>query len=375
MKVKASQAQELKKALESIPDSRKANGLRHRQASVLAIALCAVISGCRSFLAIGEWASRCTQNMLKRLGCYFHEEKQCYTAPSESTIRRVLQSMDIEAMEPAFNNWLSSLSEGQAEALAVDGKVLKGARDDDNNQVHLLSAVLHGQGLTIAQLKVESKTNEIPALLTLLEPLNIKGKVVTADALHTQKKTAKYLVQDKEAHYLFTVKENQPTLRADIAAIDMDKEKPHHETTNKGHGRVENRKIWVSSELNDYLDFPYVGQVFCIVCNVFDCKKQTEREEKVYGITDLTPKEASPERLLKLNRGHWEIENRSHYVRDVTFDEDRSQVRTQNGPQVMASLRNFAIGTLRVVKKAKNIASALRDIAASPRLALQIIGL
>jgi predicted transposase YbfD/YdcC len=190
MKVKASQAQELKKALESIPDSRKANGLRHRQASVLAIALCAVISGCRSFLAIGEWASRCTQNMLKRLGCYFHEEKQCYTAPSESTIRRVLQSMDIEAMEPAFNNWLSSLSEGQAEALAVDGKVLKGARDDDNNQVHLLSAVLHGQGLTIAQLKVESKTNEIPALLTLLEPLNIKGKVVTADDLHTQKKNS-----------------------------------------------------------------------------------------------------------------------------------------------------------------------------------------
>jgi predicted transposase YbfD/YdcC len=374
MKVKASQAQELKKALESIPDNRKVNGLRHSQASVLAIAICAVISGCQSFLAIGEWANRCTQNMLRRLGCYFHEKKQCHTAPSESTIRRVLQSMDVEKMEPAFNNWQSSLVEGQAEALAVDGKVLKGARDDDN-QVHLLSAVLHGQGLTIAQLKVESKTNEIPSLRTLLEPLNIKGKVVTVDALHTQKKTAEYLVEEKEAHYLFTVKENQPTLRADIADLNMDKKAPHHETIDKGHGRVENRKIWVSTELNDYLDFPHVGQVFCINRNVFDCKKQTEREETVYGITDLTHKEASPERLLKLNRGHWEIENRSHYVRDVTFDEDRSQVRTQNGPQVMASLRNFAIGTLRVVKKAGNIASALRDIAARPSLALQMIGL
>ena len=155
----------------------------------------------------------------------------------------------------------------------------------------------------------------------------------------------------------------------------MDKTEPHYKTTNKGHGRVENREIWVSTELNDYLDFPYVGQVFCINRNVFDCKKQTEREETVYGITDLTPNEANPKRLLELNRGHWEIENRSHYVRDVTFDEDRSQVRTQNGPQVMASLRNFAIGTLRVVKKAGNIASALRDIAAKPRLALQMIGL
>jgi len=376
MKVTASQAKELKNILKSIPDSRKAKGLRHSQASVLAVAICAVLSGCRSFIAIGEWASRCTQNMLKRLGCYFHEAKQCHTPPSEPTIRRVLQSADIEAMEPAFNNWLSSLLEGgQDEALAVDGKVLKGARDADNKQVQLLSAVLHGQGITIAQQRVESKTNEIPALRTLLEPLNIKGKVVTVDALHTQKKTANYLVDEKEAHYLFIVKDNQPTLRADIAALNLDKEAPHYETTEKSHGRVESRKIWVSTELNDYLDFPDVGQVFCINRHVFDCKKQSEREETVYGITDLTHEEASPERILKLNRGHWEIENRSHYVRDVTFDEDRCQVRTQNGPQVMASLRNFAIGTLRVVKKAGNIASALRNIASKPRLALQIIGL
>ena len=376
MKVTASQAKELKNVLKSLPDSRKAKGLRHSQASVLAIAICAVLSGCRSFIAIGEWANRCTQKMLRRLGCYFHETKQCHTPPSEATIRRVLQSADIEIMEPSFNNWLSSLLEGgQDEALAVDGKVLKGARDAENKQVHLLSAVLHGQGITIAQQRVESKTNEIPALRTLLEPLNIKGRVVTVDALHTQKKTANYLVNEKKAHYLFTVKDNQPTLRADIAALNLDKEAPHHETTDKGHGRVESRKIWVSTELNDYLDFPHVGQVFCITRHVFDCKKQSEREETVYGITDLTAEKASPERILKLNRGHWEIENRSHYVRDVTFDEDHSQVRTQNGPQVMASLRNFAIGTLRVVKKAGNIASALRDIAAKPRLAMQIIGL
>lgn len=198
---------------------------------------------------------------------------------------------------------------------------------------------------------------------------------MTADALHTQRETAKYLVEEKEAHYLFTVKKNQPTLYKDIALLKMEKEEPHHETIDKGHGRIENRKIWVSTKLNGYLDFPYVGQVFCIERKVFDCKKQKQRQEIVYGITDLTPEQASSERLLQLNRAHWEIENKSHYVRDVTFDEDRSQVHTQNGPQVMACLRNFAIGTLRVVKKAKNIASALRDMATNPQCALTMIGL
>src|SRR3990172_6152688 len=287
------------------------------------------------------WSKRPKHAKTFRL-LFSSDKAKCLTAPSEPTIRRVLQSADIEVMEPAFNNWLSSLiEEGQYEALAVDGKTLKGARDADNKQVCLLSAVLHCQGITIAQLRVDSKTNEIPTLRTLLAPLNIKGKVVTADALHTQKETAKYLVEEKEAHYIFTLKNKQPTLRADIEALKLDKDAPHYETTEKGHGRVESRKIWVSTELNDYLDFPYVGQVFCIKRQVYDCKKQSEREETVYGITDLSYEAASPERVLKLNRGHWEIENRSHYVRDVTFDEDRSQVRTQNGPQVMAKPTQF----------------------------------
>ena len=128
MKIKPLKARELKEALEAIPDTRKARGLRHSQAAILAIAMCAVISGSKSFLAIGEWANRGTQTMLKRLGCYFNREKQCYIAPSEPTIRRVLQTIEIEALEPIMNNWLASLKEEQPEALAVDGKVLKGAR-------------------------------------------------------------------------------------------------------------------------------------------------------------------------------------------------------------------------------------------------------
>lgn len=377
MKITTAQAQELSSQLSELPDIRKARGKRHPAVSILAIAICAMLSGYSNFTTIAEWAKRCSQSTLKRLGCYFHEGKQCYVAPSEPTIRRILQSQNRNKMEQILNRWITkrSLEQTDEEAVAVDGKVLKGARDDNEHKTHLLSAVLHEQGTTIAQLEVEKKSNEIPSVRTLLDPLDISNQVVTLDALHTQKKTAKYLVEEKQAYYFFTVKGNQPTLKADIELLNLNQTFPEYETVDKGHGRVETRRIWTSTALNNYLIFPHVGQVFCVQRHVFDCKKKKERQETVYGITALTPAQADPKRLLKLNRGHWSIENRSHYVRDVTFDEDKSQIRTGSGPQVMACLRNFAIGTLRVIKNASNIASALRDIAAKPHRALELIGL
>ncbi|NIM97200.1 MAG: ISAs1 family transposase [candidate division Zixibacteria bacterium] len=149
---------------------------------------------------------------------------------------------------------------------------------------------------------------------------------------------------------------------------------PQHETIDKGHGRLEIRQIWRSTELNDYLDFPYVQQVFCVRREVTHLKSGKETEEIAYGTTSLSPQKANPNRLLQLNRGHWGIENRLHYVRDVTFDEDRSQIRTRNAPRVMASLRNFAISLLRCFQ-IKNIAKMLREMAARPYLSLKLIGL
>ena len=183
------------------------------------------------------------------------------------------------------------------------------------------------------------------------------------------KKTAQYLVENKQAHYVFTVKANQPTLKSDIEQLNLHQTSPDYETTDKGHGRIETRRIWTSTKLNNYIDFPYVEQVWCIQRHVFDCKNKTQRQEIVYGVTSLTQADASAKRLLKLHRSHWTIENRSHYVRDVTFNEDKSQIRTGYAPQIMACLRNFVIGTLRVVKNATNIASALRGMAAKPHLA------
>jgi hypothetical protein len=147
-----------------------------------------------------------------------------------------------------------------------------------------------------------------------------------------------------------------------------------HETVNKGHGRLETRRIQTSTALNDYVDFPYCGQVFRLERERLFLKTGKVERETVYGITSLTPDRADPASLLVLNRGHWSIENRSHYVRDMAYDEDRQQVRRHHGPQVMATLRNFAISLLRLAG-VKNITKALRTCARSTRLALHLLGL
>ena len=147
-----------------------------------------------------------------------------------------------------------------------------------------------------------------------------------------------------------------------------------HETVDKGHGRLEIRRIQTSTDLNGYLDFPCHQQVIRIerITELLNSGKQ--RHEVVFGITSLSPEKASPERLLELNRGHWSIENALHHVRDTTFDEDRSQILTKTAPQVMATLKNVAISILRL-NSFTNIASAVRDLAAQQHLSLALIGL
>jgi len=213
------QLKDLIEIVKSLPDPRKKRGKRHRIISIMAIAICAVLCGARSYAAIAEWAKHRTQKQLNRLWSRYDEKKGRYTPPSEPTIRRVLQSINAETVDQAIYGWLNSLFSGPA--VAFDGKVLKGARDHDGKQVHLLSAIIHQEGITIAQRQIESKTNEIPTARPLLEALDLKGKVVTGDALHTQKDLARFLVEDKKADYLFTVKDNQQTLKDDIKSLAL----------------------------------------------------------------------------------------------------------------------------------------------------------
>lgn len=219
MKFTKKQLELLIEALKSLPDPRFKRGRRHRKISILAIAICAVLCGARNYAAIAQWATNRTENQLKRLWCRFNENTQRYQPPSEPTIRRLLQSVDAEAVDHAIYGWLHSLFSGSA--VAFDGKVLKGARHEDGSQVHLLSAIVHQQAITIAQKQIASKTNEIPTARPLLQPLDLKGKVVTGDAMHTQTDLARFVVEEKQADYLFTVKDNQLTLKDDIQTLKL----------------------------------------------------------------------------------------------------------------------------------------------------------
>lgn len=219
MKFTKKQIENLIDTLRALPDPRHKRGVRHKNISILAIGICAVLCGSRGYTAIAEWAKRCPQKILKRLWCRFNEKTQCYDPPSEPTIRRLLQSSDVEAVDQSLGAWLASLFTGTA--IGFDGKVLKGARNEDGSQVHLLSAFVHQEGITIAQKQIASKSNEIPAARPLLEPLDLKGQVVTADAMHTQTNLARFIVEEKQADYCFTVKDNQPTLKEDIATLAL----------------------------------------------------------------------------------------------------------------------------------------------------------
>ncbi len=154
---------------------------------------------------------------------------------------------------------------------------------------------------------------------------------------------------------------------------------PQHQTTNKGHGRIETREIWASTELNGYLDFPHVGQAFCIRRTTTDLngnivRGRTSITETVYGLTSMSPQRASTQQLLEYNRGHWQIENRLHHVRDMTYDEDRSQVRRSNRPHAMATLRNVAISLLRLAG-VTNVAAATRYLGRRAERPLRLLGL
>ena len=205
--------------LAQIADPRKKRGIRHSQLSILAIAVGAVLSGCRSFSAIGEWAGDLSQRLLKRLGCRRNASGQ-YIPPSEPTLRRTLQSVNPDEVDRAIGLWL--LSQQSGEALAVDGKTLRGTIDSNGKGVHLIAAFLHKEGIVAAQTQVDKKSNEITAVKPLLDPLDLEGKVVTLDAMHTQTETARYIKKEKKGDYVLFVKGNQPGLLKDLKDLDED---------------------------------------------------------------------------------------------------------------------------------------------------------
>jgi hypothetical protein len=204
----------LRDLLKTLVDPRKPRGVRHPVVTIGALAVCAVLSGARSFCALAEWAQGLSRDALRQLG------SQRRTPPSEPTIRRVLQRLEADRLDAQIGQWLVRQHPLAGRAVAVDGKTLRGGHDSGQSPPHLLSAILPQEAIGLGQIAVEEKTNEIPKLPELLAPLPLEGAGVTADALPTQQETARYLGEDKKADYLFIVKDNPSTLRQDIADLD-----------------------------------------------------------------------------------------------------------------------------------------------------------
>ena len=220
----------------------------------------------------------------------------------------------------------------------------------------------------------ESKrTNEIKIAAPLLDAIEIQGKTITADALLTQRDFADYLVLERKAHYHFTAKGNQAALLEDIKFFFKDRNEPDYiEKTSGEHGRIETRKIWTTAELNEYIDFPHVGQAFAIERHAVNKKTGKKSCEIAYGITSKKPAQCNPQTILATNRNHWVIENSCHYVIDWNFEEDRSRICNGYGPENITRLRRFAVGIIKS-KKVRSVAQKMRELNRSPRLVFDFL--
>ena len=297
--------------LQEITDHRKPRGIRHQLASVLLVCAAAMLSGCHNPTEIAEWARSLDDDLLVRLHTRRSPGTGRIVAPSLSTIQRVLWAVDREQLDQVVADVVASeldvrrnhAEEGVEEpettttdedtdpdedddppapplrAIAVDGKSLRGAIQDDGRAVHMLAALTHEERVVIAQAEVDHKENEIVAFRPMLEHLTLAGRVVTADAMHTQREHARFLVEDMSAAYLFFVKENQPTLYDVIASLDEDRWSEPVTETAKGHGRPETATIWVATGSGLH-DFPHLSQVVRIMREVDDAKTKTARSTR-----------------------------------------------------------------------------------------------
>lgn len=352
--------------------------------AILGLAVSAVSAGCRSFLAIGEWAADAPQSVLRAVGARFDPRRNRFVAPEEATLRRVLQTVDADAVDAAIASWAHARTGGVIpDAIAVDGKSLRGTFPRNGGAgVHLLAAMSHDRGIVLGQRLVPAGTSEIATFAPLLDGLadttGLHGLVVTADALHTTRAHAHYLIEHG-ADYVFTVKTNQSGLHRHLTTLPWH-DIPALTDASTGHGRTEHRTIRLAPLTTNTTTgfprstFPHAAHAFRIDRHTTHHHNGQHHNHTAYGLTSLADHRAHPHTIAHYIRSHWHIENRLHWIRDNTYTEDTSRIRTANGPRVMASLRNLAINALRLAGHT-SIATGLRTMAANPARPLQLLGI
>ena len=329
-------------------------------AAVLALAAAAVVAGMKGYTAITGWVADVSGAVLADL--YLRAGAVPAGPPSKTTIWRVLTDTDPELLDSAVGAWLMNLAGFAAPAagevdgrvpgggalmqVRLDGKAVRGAKDADGNQVRLLAALVGpdaASSVVAAQAEVGRKTNEVPAAKVVLGQIDLAGKVVTADALHTVKATANH-IHEHGGEFVLPVKENRRALFDALDALPWRDVPVAHTATDKGHGRITTRTIQVLPAPEN-LPFPHVSQVFLIERYVTGLRGQPISAVAALGVASPEPEHAGPGDLARYVRQQWSIES-LHWLRDTLYQEDKSTVRTRSGPRIMAALRNLAIGAL-----------------------------
>lgn len=380
--------------LSTIPDPRHRRGRVYSLPSILGMMCAASLCGYQTYGAMAKWCEDYGSEYAQALGLPQHR------SPCKATLCILLARLDVEELEKRLCGWIESVLSvltPEASAFALDGKSLRGSRKQGATFPAMLTAFSHEMGVVLCQrgipeggqsVGVEAededavrRTNELriakDVLKALLSDGRLAGRIWTMDALHTQRENAETIVEG-EGDYVMLAKGNQPTLQENIAFLFETDDAPEEwfdnaSESNTAHGRVEHRSIRTSTVLNETVGWPGVQQVFESHRVRVERTSGKLHEETVYGITSLSPAQADPSRLMELIRGHWSIENRLHWVRDAVFDEDRSQVRKGNTPQVMTAVRNIAISVLRMAGR-RSTAAARHRCAARPRETLELIG-
>ncbi len=374
-------------AVAPVPDPRRRQGTRFPLPAILTLAIAAILANHTSLLAIAEWGTAQTDAIKRALG--FPKPR----TPHVSTLQRLFRRLDPDAVASALTEFFDPQVPGEvpprgSEGIAIDGKAQRGRLRHEpvrTHPVHSVSLFSQVVGAVLAQVALDQQAHEgeLTVAGEVIEQIDWHGRVLTGDSLYCQRRLCAQVVE-AGGDYLFLVDANQPTLQADIEQVfapspppapghaPIIMEEQQAQTVDKGHGRLEVREIRVSSELAEYLDWPYLAQVFELKRTW--TQKGVRKVEVRLGITSLPQAVADAERVLALKRGHWGIENRLHYVLDETLGEDRSTLHRGQGPTIMGMLRRTAVSALRRAGF-DQIAARLRHNSRHPEDALTVLGL